>query len=244
MTGGIIDVFLLPGFRERSFPDEQGRPRSLPYVDANQSQYESSDKDRHIDFALRWFHMIDDWEIGLSYFKGTSREPILLLDTGNILVPFYPQMTQFGIDAQATTEDWLWKFEAIYRDWLDDDFLALTAGIEYSLVGILDSDADLGIVLEYLYDDRDSAATSLFENDVMMGLRLALNDEQSSEALLGLITDANTQESMISLEASTRLGDNWTLEVEVRSYQHVKNSGFLQALSKDDLMQIQLSRFF
>jgi len=244
---GIIDVFVLPGFRERSFAGIEGRPRTYPYVDTEQSQYESSAKEHHIDYALRWFQMIGDWEIGLSHFDGTSREPIFQSGFKNaqpVLVPFYPQMTQSSIDAQATTEDWLWKLELISRDWLNDRFFALTAGFEYTFIGILESDADLGIVAEYLYDDRDESATTFFENDIMVGLRLAMNDEQSSEALLGFIIDADSQETLISLEASRRLGDSWKLEVEIRSFQHVENAGLLQALRKDDLMQIDIAYFF
>ena len=244
---GIIDVFILPGFRERTFAGEEGRPRPLPYVDVDQALYESSDKDHHIDYALRWFHIIGDWEVGISHFDGTSREPIFQLGSKNaqaVLVPFYPQMKQSSIDIQAITEDWLWKLEVISRDWLNDRFLALTAGLEYTFVGIVGSDADLGLVAEYLYDDRDDLATGLFENDIMMGLRLAMNDEQSTEALLGFIIDADSQEALISLEASRRLGDSWKLEVEIRSFKHVENGGLLQSFSRDDFAQIDISYFF
>ena len=244
---GILDVFILPGFRERTFPDPQGRSRTSPYVDTDQAQYESSDNDHHIDYALRWFHIINDWEIGISHFDGTSREPILQLGSQNsqpVLVPFYPQMSQSSIDIQATTEDWLWKLELISQDWLNDRFFALTGGLEYTFIGIIKSDADLGIVVEYLYDNRDKSASTFFENDIMIGLRLAMNDAESSEALLGFITDADSQEALISLEASRRLGDNWKLEFEIRSFQHIENGGLLNTLRKDDLIQLDISYYF
>jgi hypothetical protein len=244
---GIIDIFILPGFRERSFADAAGRPRISPYIDADQALYESTDKQRHIDYALRWFHIMGDWEIGLAHFNGTSREPVLQLGSNNtppVLLPFYPQMKQSSVDVQATTEDWLWKLEFISRHWLSQRFFALTAGFEYSFIGVLESDADLGIVVEYLYDERQNTATTVFENDIMLGLRLTLNDAESSEALLGFIVDTDSQETLISLEASRRLGDNWKLEVEIRSFQRVENTGLLQSLRKDDFVQIDISYFF
>jgi hypothetical protein len=244
---GIIDLFILPVFRERTFSDPEGRPRTSPYVDTDQAQYESSDKENHIDYALRWFHILGDWEVGISHFEGTSREPVLQIGSKNgqpILVPFYPQMSQSSIDIQATTEDWLWKLEAISRDVLNDRYFALTGGTEYTFIGILESDADLGIVVEYLYDNRDKSATTFLENDIMMGLRLAMNDAQSTEALLGFIVDADTQEALISLEASRRLGDNWKLEFEIRSFQHIENGGLLSTLKNDGLAQLDISFYF
>jgi len=244
---GMIDLFILPGFRERTFSGQQGRPRISPYVDTNQTQYESSDKEHHIDYALRWFQIIDDWEIGISHFEGTSREPDLQLGSQNsqpVLIPFYHQISQSSIDFQATTEDWLWKLELISQNRFNDRFFALTGGFEYTFIGIVESDADLGFVAEYLYDDRDKTATTFFENDIMLGLRLAMNDEQSTEALLGFIIDADSQETLISLEASRRLGDNWKLEFEIRSFQHVENGSLLNALRKDDFIQLEILYYF
>lgn len=254
---GTLNLFVLPGFRERAYPGIEGRPRTSLIVDADQSIYESSDKDRHIDYALRWFQMIGELEMGLSWFTGTSREPVFLPGTLNaqaVLVPYYPQMQQLGLDAQVTTEDWLWKLELIARDWQqpdsqtqqlsDESFIALTTGFEYTFVGIYQSDADLGLVMEYLFDDRDEEATGFFENDLMTGLRLALNDEQSTEALLGMIIDLDKRETLISLEASRRFGDNWKAELEIRTFQHVDAQGLLQSLERDDYIQLDVSYYF
>ena len=237
---GLLDIFILPGFRERTFTGTEGRPRNSAIILTSSAQYESTDKDQHIDYAIRWFNTLGDWDIGLSHFKGTSREPILLSG----IIPYYPQMQQTAIDIQATTEDWLWKLEIINRDWLDDRFYAATAGLEYTFVGLFESDADLGVIAEYLYDDRDRYLTTFFENDIMLGLRLALNDEQSSEALLGFIIDKDTHETLMSFEASRRIGNNWKIELEARLFQHINKTGFLSAFDKDDFIQLDFSYYF
>ncbi len=254
---GTLSLFVLPGFRERTFADIEGRPRSYPVVDTNQVLYESSDEDNHIDYALRWFQILGDWEIGLSWFNGTSREPVFMPGTNNgqaILIPYYPQMTQTGLDVQMTTEAWLWKLELIARDWTTidsqtqlltaEDYLALTTGFEYTFVGVFESDADLGLVMEYLYDDRGDETTGFFDNDIMTGLRLALNDEQSSEALLGIILDVDNQENLVSLEASRRLNNNWKLELEIRSFHHIKLQSRLAGFKNDDFIQLDLAYYF
>ncbi|NOX08846.1 MAG: hypothetical protein GXP22_05045 [Gammaproteobacteria bacterium] len=244
---GVWDFFVLPGFRERSFSGIKGRPRFSPLVDVDQVRYESSKKDQNIDLAMRWFYMLGDWEIGLSQFNGTSREPVFSPGFKNgqaVLVPTYLQMRQSGLDIQSTSEDWLWKLELISRNWRAKNFVALTAGFEYSFIGIQESDADLGVVLEYLYDSRGQQATSFFQNDVMTGLRLVLNDEQSTEALLGVIVDVDSGESFISLEASRRLGDAWRLELELRGFRGVNKTGLLNSLKRDDYLQLDLAYYF
>ena len=254
---GSIDIFVLPYFRERTFQDEKGRPRPPLFVDMKQVDYESSDKEQHIDYALRWFNYLGDFEVGVSYFNGTSREPLLLSSTNNgsaILTPYYPLMQQLGIDAQLTTEEWLWKLEIIFRDWktidninaqlINQKFIALTGGFEYSFVGITESGADLGLVAEYSYDDRNEYASSFFQNDFLVALRLAMNDAQSSEALLGVIYDLDYQEYLISLEASRRFFDSWTVNLEIRSFNKIDSNSLLNSIAKDDFIQLDIAYYF
>ena len=242
---GVIDIFILPGFRERTFSDTDGRLRTTPVVDTEQASYESADAASHVDYAVRWFQTLGDWDLGLSYFTGTSREPLLLPPSIQpVLTPYYLQMQQFGLDLQATTDEWLWKLEMIQRQWQVEDFRALTAGFEYSFIDILDSSADIGLVMEYLYDNRDDNATTPFEDDLMFGIRLILNDVESTEALFGVIIDRDTRESLLSLEASRRLNNNWKLELEARSFQHIDSTGYFQSLSRDDYIQFDLAYYF
>jgi len=254
---GMVDVFILPYFRERTYQDEEGRPRPTLVVDDSQTNYESSDEEQNIDLAIRWFHYIDELEIGLSYFNGTSREPIFSLGSKNgspVLTPYYPLMQQIGIDAQLTTEEWLWKLEMIARDWqsidslssqiADERFIALTGGFEYTFVGIAESDADLGLVTEYLYDDRDKQATSFFQNDILVALRLAVNDAASSEALLGVIYDLDYQEYLVSLEASRRFADSWKAILEIRTFNKVDNDSLLNGIARDDFIQLDIAYYF
>ncbi len=254
---GVVDLFILAYFRERTFQDIEGRPRAFPVVDSNQANYESSDEEQHIDYALRWFQYFGDLELGLGYFNGTSREALFTPGNRNgqtVLTPYYPQMQQASLDAQLTTEEWLWKLEAIVRDWqnidintaqlIDESFFALTGGFEYTFVGVYESDADLGLVMEYLYDDRGIEATAIFQNDIMLGLRLAMNDADSSEALLGVIYDLDNQERLISLEASKRFAENWTGTLEVRGFNKIDRLSRLKGIEDDDFIQIDIAYYF
>ena len=246
--GGTLDLFLLPYFRERTFPGDAGRLRGGLVVDSDQTSYENGAGEYHLDFAVRYSRTIGDWEIGVSHFRGTGREPTLLPGTNTsgipVLTPRYEQINQTGIDAQLITGEWLWKVESIYRSGQGDSYAALTGGFEYSLVGIAGSGMDLGIIAEWSYDDRGDRASSPLENDMMFGLRLAVNDMASSEALLGMIQDLDSGARLVSLESSRRFGNRWRASLEVRAFLSQPSDDPLYGLKDDDLMRGELAYYF
>ena len=244
---GTVDLFILPGFRERSFAGPEGRLRTVPRVDSSHALYESSREDHHIDWAVRWSHAFGDWDIGLARFTGTSRDPRFtpgLSASEPVLIPVYDQIDQTSIDLQATRNSWLWKLEAIRRSGQGQSYFASAAGIEYSFYGVFESATDVGLVVEYLYDDRGSAATTPFENDLFAGLRFALNDEQSSEALVGCITDLDMSSRFCSIEASRRLGSHWVLTLEARAFSNIAAADPLFSFRDDDFIQAELAYHF
>ena len=245
---GIVDLYALAGFRERTFAGKEGRLRSQPRVETDLVSYESDRENRHIDFALRWSHSLGDWDIGLSHFSGTSRDPLLipgLSASGElVLTPYYEQMQQTGLDLQATKGDWLWKLEAIHRKADSGDYNAAAGGFEYTLVGIGDSVMDLGLLMEYLYDDRRDEATSPFENDLFVGVRLSANDVNGSQLLTGVIQDLDSSSAMFNLEASRRIGNAWKASAQVRLWFDVTDDDLFSAYRNDDYVELCLTRYF
>jgi hypothetical protein len=245
---GTVGVFVLPGFRERTFAGVNGRPRIIPRVEKNLTSYESSREDEHVDVAVRWSHAIGDMDIGLSWFHGTSRDPLLFpstTDSGEIvLAPFYQIIDQAGLDVQLTKGNWLWKLEAINRDGNYDKFRAATAGFEYTFYGIFETIADVGLVMEYLYDSRGVLATTPFEDDLLTGLRFTFNDAQSTDALLGAIKDKDDDSYLITLEANRRLGDNWKMSLQASKFIVDGLDQSLQSFAEDDYLQLELAYYF
>jgi hypothetical protein len=242
---GTVDLFVLPGFRERTFPGVDGRLRSALPVDSSHAIYQSSDEDKHIDLAARWTRVIGDWDVGLSAFKGTSRDPRFVANAGGTaLIPVYDLITQWGLDLQATRGDWLWKLEAINRRGQGETYNALTAGFEYTLFGIADSATDLGMIAELLYDDRGNNALTPFADDIMLGARLTLNDVQSTEFLFGLIADVSDTTRSVKLESSRRLGENWKISLEGLAFINVSDNDPLASMRKDNYLQLELARYF
>jgi hypothetical protein len=242
---GTVDLFVLPYFRERTFAGKKGRLRSQLVVDTNNASYESGSKMHHIDLAIRWSYSVGDWDVGLSHFYGTNREPLLTPNQQfTALNPYYELMNQTGLEVQRTTGEWLWKLESIRRGTTKETFISVTGGVEYTLYNVLDSGLDVGLISEYLFDDRDDELVTLFEDDVMFGTRIAWNDVQSTTLLVGLIQDVDSSDAAWSIEASRRIGNRWKLSVEGRLFKFNRSNNALYQVRNDDYVQVELARYF
>lgn len=246
---GDFHFFLLPGFRERTFPDVEGRPRFAIPVSPDQVLYESSAAEKHVDFAFRYSHYFGDFDIGLSFFRGTGRDPRFIPADdpvlGPVLIPLYQQIWQASLDLQATKGDWLWKLELITRDEPVPfgQFTAVTGGFERTLVGVGGSDADLGILAEYSWDERGELFAA-FQNDLFGGVRLALNDAQSTELLVGASYDTENGSVFWNVEGNRRIGNSWTLGLQARIFSGAKPPDRLILFEQESYVEVSLTRFF
>lgn len=243
---GLLNLYVLPYFRERTFPGPDGRFRPPLPVDSDNAVYESAARQSHTDVVFRYSHYFDAVDVGLYYFKGTSREPRLVVATdGTRLIPHYDQINQMGLDLQYTKDEWLWKLEAIVRSGFQDSFAAAVGGFEYTFNGVAESAIDVGILGEYQYDNRAmSEPQTLADNDLFVGTRLAFNDAQDTAVLAGVVIDTQTSERFFNIEAERRFGSNVVLELRVRLITDSSPGEPSYAFSKDDYVQLQVSGFF
>jgi len=261
---GVIDLFVLPGFRERTFPGIEGRPRfAVPVSD--DPRYQSGAQELHTDFAIRFSNSYGPVDIGLSHFSGTGREPRFLVLPGTPvtaqglpaeITPYYEIVQQTGLDLQAITGGWLWKLEAVVRSGQGKRVRSLAGGYEYTFVGVADSAIDIGIITEYLHDSRgdsiDPAAlftgqafsTATFQDDLVLGTRITLNDTASSELLASIAIDLEGGGESINVEASRRIGDAWKLSLEARGLSHIPVDSMLYSLRKDSRLRVELARYY
>ncbi len=245
---GVMELFIMPYFRERTFSGIEGRLRTPLVVDVDSVQYESADAENHLDVALRWSGVVkDDWDLGIYYFNGTSREPQLIPEarpTGPVLIPRYNLIEQLGFQVQGTFESWLLKFEAIIRHGKPENHQAATGGFEYTFYSVMESSVDIGTLLEYHYDSRGEEASSPFQNDIFVGMRLAFNDTQSTDLLLGGSFDLDTDASFYRLEGSRRLGQSWKLSAAAQLFDIADSQNLQYPLRDDDYLELTLGYYF
>ena len=217
---GVAEAFLLPYHRKRTFPGPRGRHRSGYPID-DDALYESGAEERRVDLAFRYSNAVGLLDFGLSAFAGTSREPVFL-PTGPAgpLIPYYERIRQFGVDAQLTTEPWLYKMEAIHRGGArnllgrEEDYGALVLGLERTLYALFGSGTDLTVLAEWLYDGRGRRATTVWQNDLFVSGSLAFNDVQDTRLVAGLLGDLRHDYRALNLELKRRLSNSWTVRLE------------------------------
>lgn len=236
-TWGRLEVYSLLGFRERTFPGREGRLR--PPLPIARRVLPSSGGD--IDLALRWSRVLGDWDLAAHVFHGTGREPRLVLaDDVRSLIPVYERTNQVGVEVQHTQGAWLFKLEALAREGQGETFGAAVAGFERTFYQIAGSAADLGLLLEISWDGRDTTAPpTIYDEDTFLGARLALNDIQDTQLLVGAVVDHDDRSLAAFVEASRRFGSRITLELETRIFSYIDPVGDLATVAHDDFVALR-----
>ena len=253
---GQFSAFWLPFFREPTFAGKGGRLRAGLPVDTDAARFAVSGEEWAQSAALRWGHVIGDVDFGLSGFYGVSRdaalEPFTFSASGapTSLRPVYDDIVQIGFDGQYTSGPALWKIETIGRfNQLDrnvqnTDYIAVTGGLEYTFFGVAGTNADVGLILEGAYDSRGNDALTVFEEDVICGMRLALNDERDSAFLMFGATDVRSGSTSLRLEAETRIADGWKLELEGQAFLNPQPEELESTLESDSFLRVKLAYFW
>jgi hypothetical protein len=236
---GTVDLLLIPWFRERTFDGHAGALWAPLRVDASQPVYESGSGRAHLGWAVRWSHTLGSWDLGLSHFQGTLREPgfVPARDAaGNpVLAPRYDVGGHTGLDLQLSTGAWVWKLEAVTADREPGRYVAAAGGLEY---GIGDY---LALFAEYLYDSRGRAAFTSFEDDLFLGGRLFLPDGQVQA---GVYLDRRTLNTVLSLAVGWRLGESLTVELEAGTFVGDELREPALARRQHSYVSLELTRYF
>jgi hypothetical protein len=131
------------------------------------------------------------------------------------------------------------------REGYSESFVAAVGGFEYTLYQLGESASDLGLLVEYQYDDSGSLEpVTAADNDLFVGARLALNDTQDTSLLAGLTYDLDTGETIVNIEAERRIGDNYLVEIRARGFSGADPENTTWALTNDHYLQLQVSRYF
>jgi hypothetical protein len=240
---GNFGFYVLPLFRPRDYRDFGSRLTGpLPIGDP---VYTSPKGRNNIDYALRWSQNLGGWDLGLSYFRGTGREP-RLVPSGPNLVPIYDQIDQIGLDVQFTSGAWLWKLEAIDRGGQGPRIQAVTGGFEWTLSGLGGLGADLGLIAEWNYDGRDPvlAPATWYDNDLFLGGRITLNDFNDTSLLIGALIDRDTNARIGLIEGQRRIGENLMLAIDGALFAGGTAPDPVSLIGRDDFLQVSLRWFF
>lgn len=247
---GEFSVYYFPYARERTFPGVAGRLRLPPPYVTTDHDFEPGAGQWTPSVAGRFTGVFGAVDLGLSVFHGVSRDPAFRPTPEGRLLPTYQRITQGGVDAQFTSGATLWKGEAIVRTGQRDaafetqTYGAVTAGLEHTLYQVGGTPWDLGLILEGAYDSRGDRALTAFENDVILGTRLTLNDTQDTAILLTASVDAEDADVVLRLEAERRLTPTLTAAIEAQGFLNAPDSLAGQGFGDDSFVRIRITRYF
>ncbi len=240
---GTFETYFMPYHRIVEFPGANGRlrpPTNLALK--NESVYKNDLENLYPSASVRYKNTFGNFDIGVNYFHGLSREPEIVLELSEIDI-FYPVINQFGGDFQYTLSGLLLKTEAIYRMSGGGNYGAFVAGFEYTFSNFLKTGGDLGVVSEYLYDERGNNTIRGMDNDLFLGLRFSGNDISSTQVLIGGILDMRKSTQLYSITASRRLNEIFKLEIKGNWFHNVSQEEFLYLFKNDSMIQLKLMMY-
>ena len=136
------------------------------------------------------------------------------------------------------------SWNQFYRYAVDQEFWAVTGGLEYTFSNIDGNGLDIGLLSEYTYDSRDELALTGLQNDLFVGSRIAFNGINDGSILIGTIVDLEHGSNIISLETSRRFGELITVEVEARIFNSIDPTELiLSNFGNDSFIRLSVSTY-
>jgi hypothetical protein len=249
---GTLSLFGLFGFREQDFPETIDRLRGPVPVAEALVTYDEEGLDKHVGFAARYFNTIKlgdaSADFAVSYFNGISRTPLLIMvpgPGGMVPAPFYDRIDRVGVELLVADGDMQYKFEGLYANQFGGDVLAMVAGFEYTINEAFGSAIDLGLLGEFLYDDRGAGQPPVFgDNDVFGGVRVTFNNDLNTNLLAGMTYDYETDEIFGSIELSSRITEDLSVAMEARIFHGIPAMSPFNPLNRDDFVNVKLTKYF
>ena len=241
LGSGDFQYWYIPRFRERTFNEKNAHPGfGLPVMPAQFAHIKGT---KAPDHALRYGNSIGDIDYALSVFDGTAREPVILVQEADPpkIVPYYERMRSVGLELQYTGDSILYKFEGLTGTQSENDFDAAVLGTEKTVYSIFETQWDMGLILEYQYDDR---AQAQIDRTLVSGIRLTANDEFDTNLLFLYTVDDEFSQSLFGLEASRRLRNGMTLDLNYLLYQSDEQHLPLYSLIDDSELSLTLGYYF
>jgi len=239
---GNLEVFVMPLFTEPVLPSTRW-PLSLsgPDFQLGEALVLESDGDVTDDvLQAQWGtqiqQTIEDADIALHVIQHIDRSaPLVVLDSTFTPRPVYQALTQVGLTYQHALDTTMLKLEGAYRvfDRPGTRYTAyglvprrnhvlVAAGVEQSVS--LGAGSETALLLEGqalipTQGDYPDQLEPLFQHDVMVGMRHAFNDEQSTAILATVIVDVEHPDQLVmGASLNRRLGEEWGLTTGVRLF--------------------------
>jgi hypothetical protein len=275
---GNIEVYAMPLFTAPVFPSARS-PLSFAGQGVALGNPLVLERDGDLDeqrFQPQWAAQVQqtwgDADVSVHVMHHIDRElpqVVFDVDSGEPR-PVFQSVLQVGGTYQHALAGTVLKLEAAYRryDRPDGgvpggapnvlgtierrDAVIIAAGIEHGVSRGDGSDTALileGQVLIPTHDDYPKLLEPLFQHDVLIGMRHAFNDEQSTALLFTVIVDVvNPEQLIMGAALNRRLGEEWGLSTGLRLIRYPPEQSsaplLFENLHDDHQLYVDLRRYF
>lgn len=198
--GSQLSLYLMPCQRHLSSSSSNSHNYGNSATSSSES-FVDIECDGLTDFALRDEVVYGPIDLGLSYFKGISREI-----NGGVNSPSkggnYPIISRYSIDIQATIGPSLYKLEMLAQTSSGHDY-ASVGGIEYLLPYSESRISDFSILAEYLWDTR--CIKDSLNCGAMLGARWVANNASGTQMLATYSSSRYSDQYLTMLKWSQRI---------------------------------------
>jgi hypothetical protein len=243
--GMTASVLFMPVYMKTLFPSPKSRLGFVPGADLRRGRVLVDRDGKFTDgffgpqAAVRLQQVLGGADLSVFALEQMDRlQPLVAIDGVGQPVPMFLTVRQVGGTYQHVLGPLIAKVEAAHR-WFrrpadeasapvtllgpvpDRDHTALAVGLEYGIPHasggestlILEGQALLGV------DADVRRQLSPFQRDVFAGYRVALNDEDSKELVVGGILDLERpEELLLSVAYQQRLGETFSLRLGLRIF--------------------------
>jgi len=241
---GNIEVFFMPLFTEPVFASSRS-PLSLTGQDIGlggalvlERDGDITDQSIQAQWGTKVQQTIGDADIAVHVLQHVDRsQPLVVLEPTTFTPrPLFQALTQVGLTYQHALDTTMLKLEGAYRvfDRPGSGVTALgpiprrnhvliAAGIEQSISAGDGSDTALlleGQALIPTQDDYPELLEPLFQHDILIGMRHAFNDAQSTAILMTVIVDVEHPDQLVmGASLNRRLGEQWGMTTGLRFFR-------------------------
>ena len=154
---------------------------------------------------------------------------------------YYPILSQTSLDIQSTKGAWLYKLETLTAKNGEERHLGIAGGTEYTIYGLRETTSDLGIIVEYTFDDRNDFA---FNNEGVLALRWTKNDIKSTSLLAGLVADMSGSSNRFFAEFEQRIRDDLKVFIDMSINGEIDADDFTYAFEEDSQLTLKIAKYF
>lgn len=274
---GGLTFYYMPRIEDPELPGSSSRLSFLPdgatYTDPLwlTDSDEAADGEYEPQWGARFTQTIGDADLSVHYLDHLDRQQPLAIvqpgETGLNVTPVYFRVKDYGLTYLHVLGGLIFKLEAAHKDFVEHDGSVISSsfidapiqhldhtqiafGLEYGLAHVKGSETTFlfeGQTIEGV-DEVERASLSIFQRDLLVGVRHAFNDTMGREILATAIVDAErNHEYLLNLSYTQRLSDTWSIDVGARYIDAPQKETLaqgLELLDESNQIYLNISRFF